>query len=86
MDTITLWVTLTVLVTLAFCGWLFWRGHATSEVKGEVEGVKTKLLLTEAEVKKLTKAKLVELADSLDIMVDPKSTKKLIVEEIEKHR
>ena len=77
---------LAILAIIAFAGWLVWLGYATTEVKSEVEEVKTKLLLTEAEVKKLTKAKLVELADSLDIMVDPKSTKKLIVEEIEKHR
>ena len=77
---------LAILGILGFVGWLIWLGYATTEVKDEVEEVKSKLLLTEAEVKKLTKAKLVELADSLDIMVDPKSTKKLIVEEIEKHR
>jgi len=79
-------ITLSVLATLGFAGWLCWLGYATTEVKDEVEEIKSNLLLTEAEVKKLTKAKLVELADSLDIMVDPKSTKKLIVEEIERHR
>lgn len=77
---------LAILGLLGFVGWLIWLGYATTEVKDDLEEVKTKLLLTEAEVKKLTKAKLVELADSLDITVDPKSTKKLIVEEIEKHR
>ena len=65
-----------------FVGWLIWLARATSEI----EEVKSKLLLTEAEVKKLTKAKLIELAGSLDIEVDPKSTKAVIVEEIEKHR
>ena len=77
---------LAILALLCFVGWLVWLGYATTEVKKDVEEVKTKLLLTEAEVKKLTKTKLVELADSLDIMVDPKSTKKLIIEEIEKSR
>ncbi len=77
---------LAIVSLLGFVGWLIWLGYATTEVKDEIEEVKTKLLLTEAEVKKLTKAKLVELADSLDITVDSKSTKKLIVEEIEKHR
>jgi hypothetical protein len=75
-----------ILAILGFVGWLIWLGYATTEVKNEVEETKAKLLLTEAEVKKLTKAKLVELADSIDVMVDPKSTKKLIIEEIEKSR
>ena len=76
--------TLIVIATLAFAGGLLYVMLKSS--KSEVEKVVPKLLLTEVEVKKLTKVKLVELADSLDIMVDPKSTKKLIVEEIEKNR
>ena len=76
--------TLIVIATLAFAGGLLYFMLKSS--KSEVEKVVPKLLLTEAEVKKLTKPKLVELADSLDIMVDSKSTKKLIVEEIEKNR
>lgn len=76
--------TLIVIATLAFAGGLLYFMLKSSEPSADENVVK--LLLTEAEVKKLTKAKLVELADSLDIFVDPKSTKKILVEEIEKHR
>jgi len=75
-------VALSVLATFGFAGWLIWLGYATTEVKDK----KAKLLLTEAEVKKLTKPKLLELAESLDVAVDSKSKKAVILEEIEKHR
>jgi hypothetical protein len=71
---------------LAMVGYAIWVGFAATEVQDEVEEVKTKLLLTESEVKKLTKPKLLELAESLSVSVDPKSTKVTIVKEIEKVR
>lgn len=78
----TVW--LSVMATFAFAGWLIWLGYATTEVKDKKDA--PKLLLTEAEVKKLTKPKLLELAESLDVAVDSKSKKSVILEEIEKHR
>jgi hypothetical protein len=77
-------VVLSVLATFAFAGWLIWLGYATTEVEDKKDA--PKLLLTEAEVKKLTKPKLLELAESLDVAVDSKSKKSVILEEIEKHR
>lgn len=75
-----------VAALLGFFGWLIWLAYATNGVKKEVEEIKTKLLLTPAEVKKLTKPKLLELAGELDLQVDPKLTKAKLVEEIEKIR
>jgi len=72
-----------ILAILGFLGWMVWLGFSATE---EVEEIKSKLLLTEAEVKKLTKPKLLELADELGVAVDPKSTKAVIVKEIEKTR
>ena len=77
---------LAILGILGFVGWLIWLGYATTEVKEEIEEVKTKLLLTESEVKKLTKPKLLELATELGVEVEAKSTKAVIVAEIEKVR
>jgi hypothetical protein len=52
---------------------------------GDEEGPVVQLPSSD-ELKKLKKAELVELADSYDIFVDIKSTKAVIIKEIELHR
>jgi cell division protein FtsL len=88
-------VLLIVTATLGFAGWLIYLGFKSKEFREVVEDVKEEIeeieefidnLPTPAEVKKLTKAKLVELAAELGIEIDSKKKKADIVEEIEKTR
>ena len=80
---------------LGFGGWLIYLGLKSKEFKDTVEDIKEDLeeieefidsIPTPAELKKLTKAKLLELAGELGIEVDKKAKKADIVEEIEKNR
>ena len=75
--------------------WLTFLGTKSKEFKEVVEDIKEEIeeieefidsLPSPSEVKKMTKAKLVELASKLGIEIDPKSNKAVIVEEIEKLR
>ena len=92
MDTL---VAIIVLVTLGVCGWLVYLGTKTKEFKDTVDDIKEGLdeiedfidgIPTPAELKKLTKAKLVELAGELGIDIDPKKKKDEIVKEIDSKR
>ena len=88
-------VTIFVLVTLGVAGWLIYLGTKSKEFKDTVEDIKEEIedieefiesIPTPSEIKKLTKAKLLELAGELGIDVDKKAKKADIVEEIEKNR
>jgi len=88
-------VTIIVLVTLGVAGWLIYLGTKSKEFKDTVEDIKEEIedieefiesIPTPSEIKKLTKAKLLELAGELGIDVDKKAKKADIVEEIEKNR
>ena len=76
-------------------GWLIYLGTKSKEFKDTVEDIKEEIdeieeliesIPTITELKKMTKAKLAELAKEHGIMVDVKSTKKVIIEEIESNR
>ena len=80
---------------LGFVGWLIHLGLKSKEFKDTVEDIKEELddieefidsIPTPAELKKLTKAKLVELAGELGIDIDPKKKKDEIVKEIDSKR
>ena len=86
---------LIVAGTLAFAGWLIFLGTKSKEFKEAVEDIKEEIedieefiesIPTPSEIKKLTKAKLVELAGELGIDIDSKAKKADIVNEIEKNR
>ena len=88
-------VTIIVLVTLGVAGWLIYLGTKSKEFKDTVEDIKEEIedieefiesIPSPSEIKKLTKAKLVELAGELGIDLDPKAKKADIVDEIEKKR
>jgi len=88
-------VTIIVLVALGVAGWLIYLGTKSKEFKDTVEDIKEEIedieefiesIPTPSEIKKLTKAKLLELAGELGIDVDKKAKKADIVEEIEKNR
>ena len=88
-------VAIIVLVTLGVAGWLIYLGTKSKEFKDTVEDIKEEIedieefiesIPTPSEIKKLTKAKLLELAGELGIDVDKKAKKADIVEEIEKNR
>ena len=88
-------VAIIVLVTLGVVGWLIYLGTKSKEFKDTVEDIKEEIedieefiesIPTPSEIKKLTKAKLLELAGELGIDVDKKAKKADIVEEIEKNR
>ena len=88
-------VAILVLVTLGVAGWLIYLGTKSKEFKDTVEDIKEEIedieefierIPTPSEIKKLTKAKLLELAGELGIDVDKKAKKADIVEEIEKNR
>jgi len=88
-------VTIIVLVTIGVAGWLIYLGTKSKEFKDTVEDIKEEIedieefiesIPTPSEIKKLTKAKLLELAGELGIDVDKKAKKADIVEEIEKNR
>ena len=83
------------LLVLAVAGWLIYLGTKSKEFKDTVEDIKEEIddieefiesIPTPSEIKKLTKAKLLELAGELGIDVDKKAKKADIVEEIEKNR
>ena len=87
------YVALAALV--GFAGWLIYLGTKSKEFKETVEEIKEDLeeieefidnIPTPAELKKMTKAKLVELADELGIEIDTKKKKADIVEEIDSKR
>ena len=84
-----------IAAVFGFAGWLIYLGYKSTEFKEVVEDVKEDLEEIEefienfpsaSEIKKMTKAKLVELAGELGIEIDSKSKKADIVEEIEKNR
>ena len=88
-------VTIIVLVTIGVAWWLIYLGTKSKEFKDTVEDIKEEIedieefiesIPTPSEIKKLTKAKLLELAGELGIDVDKKAKKADIVEEIEKNR
>jgi len=65
----------------AFVVWAFFLGKE----KDAIEEIK-KELPTPEELKKLKKAELATLAEEHGIMVDPKSTKAVIIKEIDSFR
>ena len=90
-----LFIILIVAATLGFAGWLIYLGTKSKEFKEAVEDIKEELdeieefidnIPTPSELKKMTKAKLVELAAELGIEIDSKKKKAEIVEEIESKR
>ena len=90
-----LFIILIVAATLGFAGWLIYLGTKSKEFKEAVEDIKEEIeeieefiesIPTPSELKKMTKAKLVELAAELGIEIDSKKKKAEIVEEIESKR
>ena len=88
-------ITLIVAATLGFAGWLIYLGTKSKEFKDTVEDIKEELeeieefidsIPTPAELKKMTKAKLVELAEELGIDIDTKKKKADIVKDIDSKR
>ena len=86
---------LIVVAVVGFVGWLCYLGYKSTEFQDVIEDVKEEIdeieefidnLPSPAEVKKMTKAKLIELAAELGIEIDTKKKKAEIVEEIEKTR
>ena len=86
---------LAIAAIVGFVGWLVYLGTKSKEFKDTIEDIKEDLdeieefidnLPSPAEVKKMTKAKLIELAGELGIEIDTKKKKADIVEEIEKNR
>lgn len=84
-----------IAAALGFIGWLVYLGTKSKEFKDTVEDIREEIeeieefiesIPSPAEVKKLTKAKLIELAGELGIDIDSKAKKADIVEEIEKNR
>ena len=65
-------------------GWLVFS-EGVKGVGEDISEIKSQLPSSE-ELSKLTKAKLVDLAKEHNIIVDIKSTKKVIIEEIESNR
>ena len=90
-----LFVGLIVAATLGFVGWLVYLGTKSKEFKDTIEDIKEEIedieefiesIPTPAELKKMTKAKLLELAGELGIEIDSKKKKAEIVDEIESKR
>ena len=80
---------------VGFVGWLCYLGYQSTQFKETIEDIKEELdeieefiedLPSPSEVKKMTKAKLVELAEKLGIEIDSKAKKADIVEKIEENR
>lgn len=80
---------------VGFVGWLVHLGIQSKEFKDTVEDIKEDLeeieefidsIPTPSELKKMTKAKLLELAGELGIEVDSKKKKADIVAEIDSKR
>ena len=90
-----LFVTVIVLVTLGVAGWLIYLGTKSKEFKDTVEDIKEEIedieefiesIPTAAQLKKMTKAKLVELAAELGVEIDSKKKKAEIVEALDSKR
>ena len=90
-----LFVTAIVLVALGVAGWLIYLGTKSKEFKDTVEDIKEEIedieefiesIPTAAQLKKMTKAKLVELAAELGVEIDSKKKKAEIVEELDSKR
>ena len=86
---------LIIAAVAGFLGWLVYLGYKSTEFKEAVEDIKEDLeeieefiesIPTPSELKKMTKAKLVELAAELGIEIDSKKKKAEILEEIESKR
>jgi predicted Zn-dependent peptidase len=84
-----------IAAVFGFVGWLCYLGYQSTQFKETVEDIKEELeeieefiesIPTPAELKKMTKAKLLDLASELGIEVDSKKKKAEIVEELEKKR
>ena len=84
-----------IAAVLGFAGWLCYLGYKSTEFKDVVEDIKEDLeeieefidsIPTPAELKKMTKAKLLELAEELGIDVDSKKKKADIVKDIDSKR
>ena len=84
-----------IAAVAGFLGWLVYLGYKSTEFKDTIEDIKEEIdeieefidnIPTPSELKKMTKAKLAEVAKEHGIMVDVKSTKKVIIEEIESKR
>ena len=83
------------LLVLAIAGWLIYLGTKSKEFKDTVEDIKEEIedieefiesIPSAAELKKMTKAKLVELAAELGVEVDSKKKKAEIVEALDSKR
>jgi predicted Zn-dependent peptidase len=83
------------LLVLAVAGWLIYLGTKSKEFKDTVEDIKEEIedieefiesIPSAAELKKMTKAKLVELAAELGVEVDSKKKKAEIVEALDSKR
>ena len=88
-------VTIIVLVTIGVAGWLIYLGTKSKEFKDTVEDIKEEIeeieefiesIPSASELKKMTKAKLVELAAELGVEIDSKKKKAEIVEELDSKR
>ena len=84
-----------IAALVGFVGWLAYLGYQSAQFKETIEDIKEDLdeieefidnIPTPSELKKMTKAKLVELAAELGIEIDSKKKKAEIVEEIESKR
>ena len=84
-----------VAAVAGFLGWLVYLGYQSTQFKETIEDIKEEIdeieefienIPTPSELKKMTKAKLVELAAELGIEIDSKKKKAEIVEEIESKR
>ena len=88
-----------IAAVVGFVGWLCYLGYQSTQFKETIEDIKEEIdeleedieefidsIPTPAELKKMTKAKLVELAAELGIEIDSKKKKAEIVEEIESKR
>ena len=84
-----------IAAVVGFVGWLCYLGYQSTQFKETIEDIKEEIdeieefienIPTPSELKKMTKAKLVELAAELGIEIDSKKKKAEIVEEIESKR
>ena len=84
-----------IAAVAGFLGWLVYLGYQSTQFKETIEDIKEEIdeieefienIPTPSELKKMTKAKLVELAAELGIEIDSKKKKAEIVEEIESKR
>ena len=84
-----------IAAVAGFLGWLVYLGYQSTQFKETIEDIKEEIdeieefienIPSPSELKKMTKAKLVELAAELGIEIDSKKKKAEIVEEIESKR